>query len=87
MKFNREHLEELTLQKIKEVNYHQTEAYQKKLGRMVFDRDKLEELTRKKIAEVNEETGYRVYFEVPEMVELVAQSIEEMLETLIEDGN
>lgn len=72
---------------MKEVKYYQTEAYQKKLGRVVFDRDKLEELVRKKIAEVNEETGYRVYFEVPEMVEIVAESIEEMLEKLTEDGN
>lgn len=72
---------------MEEVKYYQTEAYQKKLGRLVFDRDKLEELVRKKIAEVNEETGYRVYFEVPEMVEIVAESIEEMLEKLTEDGN
>jgi hypothetical protein len=58
-------------------NYYQTEEYQNKLGRLVFDRDELEELTRKKIAEVNEETGYRVYFEVPEMVEIIASIVED----------
>lgn len=46
---------------------------------MKFDRDKLGELVWKKVQEVNDEAGYRQYFEVPEMVEIVAQSIEEML--------
>ena len=46
---------------------------------MKFDRDKLGELVRKKVQEVNDEAGYRQYLEVPEMMEIVAQSIEEML--------
>ena len=45
----------------------------------IFDRDKLEELVLKKVKEVNNEAGYRKYLEVPEMVEIVAKSIEEML--------
>jgi len=46
---------------------------------MKFDRDELEKLVRKKVQEVNTEAGYRQYLEVPEMMEIVAQSIEEML--------
>ena len=46
---------------------------------MKFNRDKLGELVAKKVQEVNNEAGYRQYLEVPEMMEIVAQSIEEML--------
>lgn len=46
---------------------------------MKFNRAHLEELTLQKIKEVNAEAGYRSYLEVPEMVEIVAQGIEEML--------
>lgn len=51
---------------------------------MKFNRDKLGELVAKKVQEVNNEAGYRQYLEVPEMMEIVAQSIEEML---FEDEN
>ena len=50
---------------------------------MKFDRDKLEELVWKKVKEVNAEAGYRQYLEVPEMLEIVAQSIEEMMPDMI----
>lgn len=42
-----------------------------------FSRSRLEKLTRARIKQVNEEAGYRKYLEVPEMVEIVASSIEE----------
>lgn len=51
---------------------------------MKFNRDKLGELVAKKVNGVNNEAGYRQYLEVPEMMEIVAQSIEEML---FEDEN
>ena len=54
---------------------------------MRFNREKLEESVLLKIREVNEESGYRPYLEVPEMVELVARSIEEMLEPNPHDGS
>ena len=46
---------------------------------MKFNRQHLEELTLQKIKEVNDEAGYRKYLEVPEMVNIVASIIEEML--------
>ena len=46
----------------------------------IFDRTLLEEIARKKINAVNDEAGYRAYLEVPEMVEIIASSIEELLE-------
>lgn len=50
---------------------------------MKFNRDKLEELVRKKIDKVNEETGYRPHFETTEMVDLVAEVIEEKLHDVV----
>ena len=44
---------------------------------MKFDREKLEELVRKKIDKINEETGYTPRFEVTELVDIVAEVIEE----------
>lgn len=50
---------------------------------MKFDRAKLEKLTLQKIADVNNESGYRTYLEVPEMVNIVATIIEEELENKV----
>jgi hypothetical protein len=52
---------------------------------MKFNREHLEKLTLQKIKEVNDEAGYRKYLEVPEMVELVAQGIEEMLPAMVRE--
>ena len=46
---------------------------------MKFNRKLLEEETLQKIKEVNDEAGYRSYLEVPEMVNIIASIMEEML--------
>ena len=51
---------------------------------MKFNRDNLEKLTLEKIKEVNEESGYRNYLEVPEMVNIVATIMEEKFKVILE---
>ncbi len=51
---------------------------------MKFNRDNLEKLTLEKIKEVNEESGYRTYLEVPEMVNIVATIMEEKFKVILE---
>ena len=46
---------------------------------MKFNREHLEDLTLQKIKEVNDEAGYRSYLEVPEMVNIIAFIIEDII--------
>ena len=46
---------------------------------MKFNREQLEEETLRKIKEVNDEAGYRKYLEVPEMVNIIAFIIEDII--------
>jgi len=54
---------------------------------MKFNRDNLEKLTLEKIKEVNEESGYRTYLEVPEMVNIVATIMEEKFKVILESAD
>jgi hypothetical protein len=51
---------------------------------MKFNRDNLEKLTLERIKEINEESGYRTYLEVPEMVNIVATIMEEKFKVILE---
>jgi hypothetical protein len=52
---------------------------------MKFDRQHLEELTLQKIKEVNDESGYRSYLEVPEMVNIIATIMEDKFRVEYDD--
>jgi hypothetical protein len=49
------------------------------MNKQLFSRDEVERIALQKIAIVNEEAGYRPYLEVPEMVEIITASIEEII--------
>ena len=52
---------------------------------MKFNRQHIEELTLQKIKEVNDESGYRSYLEVPEMVNIIDTIMEEKFRVEYDD--